>query len=42
MRSPRSAVARFAALWTVSAAWKLAALALFLLIVMRVTGGGAA
>jgi hypothetical protein len=40
VRAPRTAVGRLAAVWSVSVAWKLAALALFLLVVARVTGGG--
>lgn len=36
---PNVAVRRFAALWTVSTVWKLAALAVFLLLVMKLYGG---
>jgi hypothetical protein len=37
---PSGAVRRFAALWTVSTLWKLAALAGFLYLAIRVSGGG--
>jgi len=37
--SPNGSVRRFAAFWTVSTLWKLAALAGFLVLVIKVTGG---
>jgi hypothetical protein len=36
---PNAAVRRFTALWTVSTAVKLAGLAVFLLVVAKLTGG---
>jgi len=37
--SPNAAVRRFAALWTVSTAIKLAGLAVFLILVLKLVGG---
>ena len=38
--SATAAVRRFAALWTVSTLWKLAALAAFLYLAVRASSGG--
>ena len=38
--SPNASARRFAAFWTASTVWKLVALAVFLLLVVRLAGGG--
>ena len=40
MSSPNAAVRRLWAVWAASLAWKIAALAVFLAVVLRLSGGG--